>query len=162
MSKQKITTYLWFDGNAEEAVEHYTSIFPRSKVTQVARWGEGGPVPKGTVMNIAFELDAQAFIALNGDPLFKFTPAVSLFVSCDSQAEVDRYWSAFLAAGGKASRCGWLEDKFGLSWQIIPTKLVTLMSDPDPKIAGRVAQAMMTMQKIDVAALERAYEGVAS
>jgi predicted 3-demethylubiquinone-9 3-methyltransferase (glyoxalase superfamily) len=158
MKTQTITTYLWFDGNAEEAVELYTSIFPRSKVTKVARWGEGGPGPAGTVMNIAFELDGQQLIALNGGPHFKFTPAISLFVSCESQAEVDRYWEKFLATGGKATACGWLEDKFG-SWQIIPKQLVELMSDPDPKRAGRVAQALMTMQKIDVAALERAHQG---
>jgi predicted 3-demethylubiquinone-9 3-methyltransferase (glyoxalase superfamily) len=159
MKTQTITTYLWFDGNAEEAVELYTSIFPRSKVTKIARWGEGGPGPAGTVMNIAFEIDGQQLIALNGGPHFKFTPAISLFVSCESQAEVDRYWEKFLAAGGKATACGWLEDKFGLSWQIIPKQLVELMSDPDPKRAGRVAQALMTMQKIDVAALERAHQG---
>jgi predicted 3-demethylubiquinone-9 3-methyltransferase (glyoxalase superfamily) len=157
--KQTITTYLWFDGNAEEAVELYTSIFPSSRVTQVARWAEGGPAPAGSVMNIAFELDGQAFIALNGGPQFRFTPAVSLFVSCESQAEVDAYWARFLGAGGKATACGWLEDRFGLSWQIIPTELVTLMSDPDPKRAGRVAQALMAMQKIDVAALRRAHAG---
>ncbi len=159
MSTQTITTYLWFDGNAEEAVELYTSIFPRSRVTKVARWGEGGPGPAGTVMNIAFELDGQQFIALNGGPHFKFTPAISLFVSCKSQQEVDHYWSKLLAAGGKPTQCGWLEDKFGLSWQIIPTALVELMSDSDPKRSGRVAQALMTMQKIDIAALERAHAG---
>jgi predicted 3-demethylubiquinone-9 3-methyltransferase (glyoxalase superfamily) len=159
MTTSKITPYLWFDGNAEQAVEYYTSMFSHSKVTQVARWGEGGPAPKGTVMNIAFELDGRSFIALNGGPHFKFTPAISMFVSCDSQEEVDRYWTRFLADGGKASQCGWLEDKFGLSWQIIPKRLVTLMSDPDPKRAGCVAQALMKMQKIDLAALERAYEG---
>jgi len=159
MTTQTITTYLWFDNNAEEAVELYTSIFPRSRVTQVARWGEGGPAPAGTVMNIAFELDGQQFIALNGGPQFKFTPAISLFVSCETQEEVDRYWSKFLAAGGKPTACGWLEDKFGVSWQIIPKALVKLMSDPDPKRSGRVAQALMTMQKIDIAALERAHAG---
>ena len=158
----KITPFLWFDNNAEEAVQFYTSIFRNSKILQTSRYPEGAPGPKGSVMTMKFELNGQEFIALNGGPHFKFTPAVSLFVSCDSQEEVDRYWSAFLAGGGKASRCGWLEDKFGLSWQIIPTKLVTLMSDPDPKIAGRVAQALMTMQKIDVTALERAYKGAAS
>jgi predicted 3-demethylubiquinone-9 3-methyltransferase (glyoxalase superfamily) len=159
MSKQKITTYLWFNGNAEEAVELYTSIFPRSRVTKVARWGEGGPGPQGSVMNIAFELDGQPFIALDGGPQFKFTPAISLFVSCDSQAEVDAYWSKLLAAGGKPTACGWLEDRFGLSWQIIPTALVELMTDPDPKRSGRVARALMGMQKIDIAALERAHAG---
>jgi predicted 3-demethylubiquinone-9 3-methyltransferase (glyoxalase superfamily) len=156
---QKITTYLWFDGNAEAAVELYCSIFPDAKVTHVARWGEGGPAPKGSVMNIAFELAGQKLIALNGGPQFKFTPAISLLVSCDSQAEVDRYWERFLATGGKATACGWLEDKFGLSWQIIPDRLVQLMSDPDPKRAGAVAQALMSMQKIDIAALERAHQG---
>ena len=157
MSRQTITTYLWFDDNAEEAVAFYTSIFPRSRVTKVARWGAGGPGKPGAVMNIAFELDGQQLIALNGGPHFKFTPAISLFVSCASQAECDGYWNKFLAAGGKASQCGWLEDRFGLSWQIIPEQLVELMSDPDPKRAGRVAQALMGMQKIDVAALERAH-----
>jgi predicted 3-demethylubiquinone-9 3-methyltransferase (glyoxalase superfamily) len=159
MTTQKIATFLWFDNNAEQAVEHYTTIFPRSKVKQVARWGEGGPGKPGSIMNIAFELDGQPFIALNGGPRFTFTPAISLFVSCDSQEEVDAYWEKFLGAGGKATACGWLEDKFGLSWQIIPTKLIDLMSDPDPKRAGRVAQALMTMQKIDLAALERAHQG---
>jgi predicted 3-demethylubiquinone-9 3-methyltransferase (glyoxalase superfamily) len=154
-----ITTYLWFDRNAEQAVEHYTSMFPRSKVTQVARWGEGAPFPKGAIMNIAFELDGQPFIALNGGPQHKFTPAISLFVPCASQDEVDHYWSRFLDGGGKAVACGWLEDRFGLSWQIVPTKLVELMSDPDPKRSGRVANALMTMQKIDIAALERAHAG---
>jgi predicted 3-demethylubiquinone-9 3-methyltransferase (glyoxalase superfamily) len=154
---QKITTYLWFDGNAEEAVAFYCGLFARSRVTQVARWGEGGPGPAGSVMNIAFELDGQPFIALNGGPHFKFTPAISLFVACESQDEVDRYWSQLLAAGATPKGCGWIEDQFGLSWQIIPTKLVTLMSDPDAKRAGQVAQALMSMQKIDVAALERAH-----
>jgi len=156
---QKITTYLWFDGNAEQAVEHYTSLFPDSRVTKVARWGKGGPAPEGSVMNIGFELAGQSFIALNGGPQFKFTPAISLFVSCETQEEVDQLWERFLAAGGKASRCGWLEDKFGLSWQIIPTVLVDLMSDPDPVKSGRVGQALMTMQKIDIAALKRAHAG---
>src|SRR5262245_26710718 len=159
MSKQKITTYLWFNGNAEQAVELYTSIFPSSRVTSVARWGEGGPGAQGTVMNIAFELEGQPFIALNGGPQFPFTPAISLFISCESQVEVDAYWSKFLVAGGKPTACGWLEDKFGLSWQIVPTALVELMSDPDPKRSGRVTQALMGMQKIDVAALQRAHAG---
>jgi predicted 3-demethylubiquinone-9 3-methyltransferase (glyoxalase superfamily) len=154
---QKITTYLWFNGNAEEAVEFYTSVFPDSRVTKVARWGEGGPGPQGTILNIAFELAGQAFIALNGGPQFTFTPAISLFVSCESQAEVDELWAKLLAGGGKPTACGWLEDRFGLSWQIIPTALIDLMSDPDPKASGRVAQALMGMQKIDLAALRRAH-----
>ena len=154
---QKITTYLWFNGNAEEAVEFYTAVFPGSRVTHVARWVEGGPGAQGTVMNIAFELAGQAFIALNGGPEFAFTPAISLFVSCESQAEVDELWAKLLAGGGKPTACGWLQDRYGLSWQVIPTGLVDLMSDPDPRAAGRVAQALMTMQKIDLARLQRAH-----
>ena len=154
---QKITTYLWFDGNAEEAVEHYTSLFPDSRVTKLARWGKGGPAPEGSVMNIVFELSGQTFIALNGGPVYKFTPAISLFVSCESQEEVDTLWDRILKAGGKAVACGWIEDRFGLSWQIIPTVLVDLMSDPDPVKSGCVAQAMMKMQKIDIAGLRRAH-----
>ena len=160
-SRQKITTYLWFNGNAEQAVEFYTSVFPDSRVTHVARWGEGGPGPQGTVMNIAFELAGQAFIALNGGPQFTFTPAISLFVACESQAEVDELWTKLLSGGGKPTACGWLEDRYGLSWQIIPTALINLMSDPDPKASGRVAQALMGMQKIDLDALRRAHAAAA-
>jgi predicted 3-demethylubiquinone-9 3-methyltransferase (glyoxalase superfamily) len=155
---QKITTHLWFDGNAEQAVEYYTSLFPDSRVTKVARWGKGGPAPEGSILNIVFELAGQTFIALNGGPQFKFTPAISLFVSCESQAEVDTLWARILAGGGKATACGWIEDRFGLSWQIIPTVLMDLMNDPDPIKSGRVAQAMMKMQKIDIAGLRRAYD----
>ncbi len=118
---QKIRTYLWFDGNAEAAVEHYLSSFGHSRVTKVARWGKGSPGPEGTVLNIAFELDGQSFIALNGGPHFKFTPAISILVSCDTQEEVDSLWARILAAGGKARQCGWIEDKFGLSSRIVPT-----------------------------------------
>jgi predicted 3-demethylubiquinone-9 3-methyltransferase (glyoxalase superfamily) len=153
---QKITPYLWFNGNAEEAVGFYTSVFAGSRVTKVARWGKGGPAPEGTVMNIAFELAGQSFIALNGGPQFPFTPAISLFVSCESQAEVDDFWAKLTAGGGKPGRCGWLEDRYGLSWQVVPVALVDLMSDPDPQASGRVAQALMTMQKIDLAELQRA------
>jgi len=156
---QKITTFLWFDGNAEEAVEHYTSLFPGSRVQRVTRYGKGGPAPEGGVMSIEFELFGQGFIALNGGPQYKFTPAISLFVSCESQEEVDQYWNGFLESGGKPTACGWLDDKFGLSWQIIPTELTKLMSDPDPKKASRVMQAMLGMQKIDVAGLRRAHLG---
>ena len=156
-STQKITTYLWFNGNAEEAVEFYTSVFPGSRVTQVARWGEGGPAPQGTIMNIAFELAGQSFIALNGGPQFAFTPAISLFIACESQAEVDDLWTKLLAGGGKPTACGWLEDRYGLSWQVVPTELVDLISDPDPKASGRVARELMTMQKIDLARLKRAH-----
>jgi len=157
--KHKITTFLWFDSNAEEAATFYTSIFPDSRVTKVARWGKGGPAPEGSVMTVSFELAGQAYIAMNGGPHYKLTPAISLFVSCQSQEEVDTLWDKLLAGGGKPTACGWLEDKFGLSWQVIPDALMERMSDPDPVKAGRVAQAMMTMQKIDVAAIERAYAG---
>src|SRR5262245_52528802 len=125
---QKITTFLWFNGNAEEAVEFYTSVLPNSRVTKVARWGEGGPGAQGTVMSIVFELGGQRFIALNGGPQFKFSPAISLLVSCESQAEVDDLWTNLLAGGGKPTACGWLEDRYGLSWQIVPTALGDLMS----------------------------------
>jgi predicted 3-demethylubiquinone-9 3-methyltransferase (glyoxalase superfamily) len=160
-SIQKITPYLWFNGNAEEAVEFYTSVFPDSRVTKVARWGEGGPGAQGTVMSIAFELASQRFFALNGGPQFTFTPAVSLFVSCESQAEVDELWEKLLAGGGKPTACGWLQDRYGLSWQVIPTALADLMSDPDPKVSGRVAQALMRMQKIDLAVLQQAHAAAA-
>ena len=154
---QKITTFLWFNDDAEEAMNLYVSIFKNSKIGRVSRYPAGAPGEQGKVMTANFTLEGQEFMALNGGPQFPFTPAISLFVSCDSQAEVDAYWSKFLANGGKPTACGWLEDKFGLSWQIIPTALVELMSDPDPKRSGRVAQALMGMQKIDLAALERAH-----
>lgn len=156
---QKISTYLWFDGNAEEAVADYTALFPDSRITKVVHWGKGGPGPEGSVMNIAFELAGQQFMALNGGPMFKFTPAISLFVTCESQQEVDILWEKFLSRGGKATACGWLDDRYGLSWQIIPSVLMELMSDPDPEKASRVAAAMMKMQKIDIAALQRAHAG---
>ena len=154
---KKITTHLWFNGNAEAAVEFYRSVFPDLKVTNTARWGEGGPGPQGTVLNIAFEMAGQSFLALNGGPQYPFTPAISLFVTCESQADVDDLWRKFLDGGGKPNACGWLDDRFGLSWQIVPTALIELMGDPDPKASGRVAQALMGMQKIDIAALRRAH-----
>lgn len=156
---QKITTYLWFDGNAEEAVRLYTSLFEGSRILEVTRWREGGPAPAGSVMTILFELAGQQYIALNGGPHYRFTPAISLFVRCETQEEVDRYWDALLAGGGKPTACGWLEDRFGLSWQIIPSALLELMSDPDPARAARATRAMLTMQKIDIAALRRAADG---
>ena len=154
---QKITTHLWFNGNAEAAVEFYASVFPDVKVTNLARWGEGGPGPQGTVLNIAFEMAGQSFLALNGGPQYPFTPAISLFVTCESQAEVDELWTKFIDGGGKPNACGWLNDRFGLSWQIVPAALMELMSDPDPKASGRVAQALMRMQKIDIAGLRAAH-----
>ncbi len=154
--KQKITTFLWFDGNAEEAVNHYISIFKSSKILNVARYGEAGPGPKGSVMTVQFQLEGQEFIALNGGPQFKFTEAISLLVNCDTQAEVDELWSK-LSAGGEEGPCGWLKDKFGLSWQIVPSTLGKMMQDKDPKKSKRVMEAMLQMKKMDIARLEHAY-----
>lgn len=156
---QKITPFLWFDGNAEEAVNRYISIFEGSRVTQVSRWGKGGPGAEGSVMSMTFELAGQRIMVLNGGPHYKLTPAFSLFVPCETQEEVDSLWEKLLEGGGKAMACGWLEDRFGLSWQVIPNALTELMGDPDPQKAGRVVQAMMGMQKIDIAALRRAHAG---
>ncbi|TMS00503.1 VOC family protein [Nonomuraea basaltis] len=155
---QKITTYLWFDNQAEEAAQFYTSLFDDSRIVDVQRFGEGGPVPAGTAMMVAFELAGQRFLALNGGPQFKFNEAISLFVDCSSQEEVDELW-AKLTDGGEESQCGWLKDRWGLSWQIIPSRLPELLSDPDPGRAQRAMQAMMGMQKIDVQALEEAAKG---
>lgn len=153
---QKITPFLWFDGNAEEAMNFYVSIFKNSKILSVSRYGEAGPGPKGTVMTGTFQLEGQQFIALNGGPQFSFTPAISLFVNCETQQEVDELWEK-LSAGGEQGRCGWLKDKFGLSWQIIPAALTKLLSDPDPAKSKRVMQAMLQMNKIDIEGLSRAY-----
>jgi predicted 3-demethylubiquinone-9 3-methyltransferase (glyoxalase superfamily) len=155
---QKIVTFLWFDNQAEEAVNLYTSLFKDSKITGIARYQEAGPGEKGSVMTINFTLEGQAFIALNGGPVFKFTEAVSLFVNCETQEEVDTLWHK-LSEGGQESQCGWLKDKYGLSWQIIPTTLMKLMSDPDREKAGRVTRAMLQMKKIDIATLKQAYNG---
>jgi predicted 3-demethylubiquinone-9 3-methyltransferase (glyoxalase superfamily) len=154
--KQKITTFLWFDGNAEEAANHYASIFKNSKILSVARYGEAGPGPKGSVMTVTFQLEAQEFIALNGGPQFKFTETISLLVNCDTQKEVDELWSK-LTAGGEEGPCGWLKDKFGLSWQIVPSALFRLLQDKDPEKPKRVMEAMLQMKKIDIARLEQAY-----
>jgi predicted 3-demethylubiquinone-9 3-methyltransferase (glyoxalase superfamily) len=155
---QKITPFLWFDSQAEEAVQFYTSIFKNSKVGKVARYGDAGPGPKGSVMTATFEL-GQQFIALNGGRLFKFNEAISFVVSCADQTEVDAFWDK-LSAGGQTSRCGWLKDRFGVSWQIVPTKLVELLGDPDKEKAQRVMQAMLQMKKIEIDELERAAEAV--
>jgi predicted 3-demethylubiquinone-9 3-methyltransferase (glyoxalase superfamily) len=157
--KQKITPYLWFNDNAEEAVNFYVSLFGDSKILEVARYPEGAPRPKGTVMNMAFQLAGQRFIALNGGPHHQLNEAFSLFVDCDNQQEVDSLWEKLTSGGGSPSQCGWLKDRFGLSWQIIPSALVQLMSDPDPEKSQRVVQAMFTMQKIDIATLKRAHSG---
>jgi predicted 3-demethylubiquinone-9 3-methyltransferase (glyoxalase superfamily) len=155
---QKITPFLWFDGKAEEAMNFYTSVFRNSKVRDVMRYGEAGPGPKGSVMSATFEIEGQEFIALNGGPAFSFTPAISFFVKCETQEEVDDLW-AKLSAGGNTQQCGWLQDKFGLSWQIIPTVLGKMLQDNDPQKANRVMQAMLAMVKLDIGELQRAYDG---
>ncbi|MEO8052259.1 MAG: VOC family protein [Acidobacteriota bacterium] len=153
---QKITPFLWFADQAEEAAEFYTSIFKNSKIETVTRYGDAGPGPKGSVMTIAFELDGQKFVALNGGPVYQFTPAISFVVNCETQQEVDRYWEK-LTAGGKEIQCGWLVDKYGMSWQIVPRALVELLQDKDSERSQRVMKAMFQMKKIDIAGLEAAY-----
>ncbi|AEW98139.1 MULTISPECIES: VOC family protein [Streptomycetaceae] len=155
---QKITTFLWYDDQAEEAVRHYTSVFDDSRVVQVQRYGEAGPGTPGTVMTVVFELAGQRFIALNGGPHHTFTEAISLYVDCATQEEVDALWRA-LGEGGQHGPCGWLKDRFGVSWQIVPTVLTELLSDPDPVRSDRVMRAMLTMSKLDIQALRDAYEG---
>ena len=155
---QKIRPFLWFDGNAEEAMKFYTSIFKNSKIGNVQRYGEAGPGPKGSVMSGTFQIEGHEFMALNGGPLFKFTPAISFFVNCETQPEVDELWER-LSAGGETMQCGWLKDKFGLCWQIIPKALGEMLGDKDPEKSQRVMKAMMKMIKIDVEGLKRAYEG---
>ena len=154
---QKITPFLWFDGNAEEAMNLYVSVFKNSKVVSVRRYGKAGPGAEGTVMTGTFQIEGQEFYVLNGGPQYKFTPAVSLFVNCETQEEVDELWEK-LSAGGRKDRCGWLQDKFGLSWQIIPSDLGKLLGDKDPKKANRVMQAMLQMDKIDINKLKQAYD----
>jgi len=154
---QKITPFLWFDNNAEQAMNFYVSIFKNSKVVSVSRYGEAGPGPKGTLMTATFQLEGQEFMALNGGPHFKFTEAISLFVNCETQEEVDEFWEK-LSEGGVESRCGWLKDKYGLSWQIVPTVLGEMMQDKDPENSKRVMEAMLQMDKIDIKALKQAYE----
>jgi predicted 3-demethylubiquinone-9 3-methyltransferase (glyoxalase superfamily) len=154
---QKITPFLWFDGNAEEAVNFYVSVFKNSKLVSVTRYGEAGPWPKGTVMTATFQLEGQEFQALNGGPQFKFTEAISFVVSCETQEEIDEMWEK-LSEGGEKGRCGWLKDKFGLSWQVVPPILAALLQDADPEKANRVVTAMLQMDKLDIAALKRASE----
>ena len=154
---QKITTFLTFNNQAEEAVNFYVSIFRNSKIMSMSRYGEGGPGPKGSVMSASFLLEGQEFVALNGGPQFTFADGISLFVSCETQEEVDKLWDK-LSAGGEKGPCGWLKDKFGVSWQIIPTALGQMLQDKDPRKSQNVMQAMLQMTKIDIAALRRAYE----
>ena len=155
---QKITTFLWFDGQAETAANFYVSIFKSSKITGVTRYGDAGPGPKGSVMTVAFQLDGQEFVALNGGPEFKFTEAISLVVNCESQREVDEMWDK-LTAGGKPGQCGWLKDKFGLSWQVTAKAMSKMLKEGTPEQVSRLTKAFLPMKKFDLAALEKAYQG---
>ena len=155
---QKITPCLWFDGQAEDAANHYTSIFPNSRILDVTRYGTAGPGPEGSVMTVDFEINGQEFTGLNGGPQFTFNEAVSFQIYCADQAEVDRYWDA-LTDGGEEGPCGWLKDRYGLSWQIVPTRLLELIKDPDPGRSQRAMQCMLGQKKIDIAAVERAADG---
>ncbi len=156
-NQQKITPFLWFDNQAEEAMQYYTSIFKNSRINSVTRYGEGGPGPNETVITASFSLNGQEFVALNGGPHFKFTEAISFVVNCETQDEIDDLWEK-LSTGGEEGRCGWLKDKFGLSWQIVPPVLTKFLQDPDREKANRVMQAMMKMNKIDIPTLKQAYE----
>jgi predicted 3-demethylubiquinone-9 3-methyltransferase (glyoxalase superfamily) len=155
---QKITPFLWFENQAEEAANFYTSIFKNAKVGKVSRYGAGAPMPKGTAMTVSFEIEGQGFMALNGGPVFQFSPAISFFVNCETQEEVDGLWEK-LSEGGEKQRCGWLKDKFGLTWQIVPAALGEMMQDKDPAKVKRVTMAMLKMSKIEIEGLKRAYEG---
>src|SRR5260370_19395547 len=155
---QKITPFLWFDGKAEEAMNFYVSVFKNSRVVRVTRFGEGGPGPKGTVMSATFQLDGQGFFALNGGPQFTFTPAISFFVNCWTQQEVDELWEK-LSEGGKKERCGWLKDKYGLSWQIIPSALCKMLQDKDAEKSKNVMKSMLQMDKIDIGGFLRSESG---
>ena len=154
----KITPCLWFDDQAEEAARFYVSLFKNSSIGRIARYGDAGPGPKGSVVTVEFELDGQAFIGLNGGPHFKFTEAVSFSIDCADQAEVDFYWDR-LSEGGQTSQCGWLKDRFGLSWQLVPTVLADMIGDSDPEKARRATEAMLQMTKLDIAKLQQAYAG---
>jgi predicted 3-demethylubiquinone-9 3-methyltransferase (glyoxalase superfamily) len=158
MTQQKITPFLWFDDQAEEAANFYTSIFDNSQVGMVTRYGKAGPRPEGMAMTVSFKLQGQEFVALNGGPEFKFNEAISFQVSCESQEEVDYFWDK-LSNGGEEGPCGWLKDKYGVSWQITPTALAEMLSDPDPEKSQRVMKAMLQMKKIDIETLKRAYDG---
>jgi predicted 3-demethylubiquinone-9 3-methyltransferase (glyoxalase superfamily) len=154
---QKITPFLWFDNNAGEAMDFYISVFKNAKIINASYYGKAGPGPEGTLMVATFQLEGQEFMALNGGPIFKFTEAISLVVTCKTQEEVDEYWEKLTSGGGQESQCGWLKDKFGLSWQIVPTALSELMRDKDPAKARRVMEAMLKMKKIDIEKLREAY-----
>lgn len=155
---QKITPFLWFNDNAEEAINFYTSVFKDAKILNISRYGDAGPGPKGTVMTATIELEGQKFMVLNGGPMFQFTEAISFFVNCKTQDEVNYFWDKLTADGGQPSQCGWLKDKYGLSWQIVPETLMQLMGDKDPKKANNVMRAMLKMGKIDIKKLQEAYD----
>ena len=159
MTDKTFTTCLWFDNEAEEAADHYTSIFPDSKIGRVTRYTEAGPGAAGTVMAVEFELNGQKFVGLNGGPMFTFDEAISFQIPCADQDEVDHYWSRLTQGGGQESSCGWLRDRYGLSWQVVPTVLPEMIADPDPEKAARAAAAMLGMTKFDIAALQKAYDG---
>jgi predicted 3-demethylubiquinone-9 3-methyltransferase (glyoxalase superfamily) len=159
MPIQKITPFLWFDHQAEEAAGFYTSVFSNSQIVKIVRYGAAGPGPQGSVMTVAFQLEGQTFVALNGGPHFKFTEAISFVVNCQTQDEVDFYWEK-LSAGGTEIQCGWLKDRFGLSWQIVPIVLPELLCDPDPRKSQVVMKAMMAMKKLNIRALQQAYDNV--
>ena len=156
---QKITPFLWFDGRAEEAANFYTSIFKNSKITTMKKWGDGSPFPKDQVMTGILELDGETFYAFDAGPMFKFTEAISMFVDCADQVEVDYFWDKLTSGGGEESQCGWLKDKFGLSWQIVPREMMEMISSSDKAAAGRAMQEMMTMKKIDLARIKKAFKG---
>lgn len=155
---QKITPFLWFNNNAEEAVNLYTGLIKNSKILGVTRYGKTGPGPEGQAMTVSFELEGQNFVALNGGPIYTFTPAVSFVLNCDTQEEIDKYWFGLSAGGGKEIQCGWLQDKFGLSWQVVTPLLGAMLQDKDPAKRERVMKAMMQMVKIDIAGLKKAYD----
>jgi predicted 3-demethylubiquinone-9 3-methyltransferase (glyoxalase superfamily) len=157
-SKQKIRPCLWYDHEAEEAANHYISVFKDGKILGITHYSDAGPGPKGSVLTVVFELFGQEFIALNGGPIFKFNEAISLAVDCKDQAEVDVLWEK-LSEGGSKSQCGWLKDKYGLSWQVVPSVVIEMVQDPDPEKNARLMRAMFTMQKLDIAALKAAYNG---
>ncbi|MFH0131765.1 VOC family protein [Variovorax sp. VaC1] len=155
---QKIVPCLWFDGNGEEAVKFYTGIFPNSRVTDKLLWGDTNPALKGSLLTAVFELQGQEFMVINGGPQFKFTPAISMYLRCETQAEVDNYWNRLLE-GGKPMECGWLTDRYGVAWQIVPDGLIEMFQDKDPAKAARAMQSMMTMVKLDIAAVRKAFDG---
>jgi predicted 3-demethylubiquinone-9 3-methyltransferase (glyoxalase superfamily) len=156
---QKIVPFLWFDNNGEEALNLYTSLFPDARIGTIQRYGKGAPMPEGTMFTATFYLAGQEFMAINGGPMFHFTEAVSLFVKCADQAEIDHYWNKFLESGGQEQMCGWLKDKYGLSWQIIPENLGDLLYSTDPQASQRAMQAMLQMKRLDIAALVAAAKG---